>query len=115
MKSECCDDKSCCEESSCEDGTCSVKSCNDNCCDNNCCCSESTYDDPGMMAKEIYDKAMMDMVKDRVKKRLELTHANKADKLADLVFEYIENWKAMKAVDKKRWEWESKVMEIMNE
>lgn len=68
-----------------------------------------------MMAKMIYHKAMLEMVKERVKKKLEETHGKKADKLADLVLEGMESWKEMKGLMGRKCEWEKKVMEAMHE
>ena len=68
-----------------------------------------------MMTKMIYHKAMLEMVKDREKKKLEETHGTKADKLAELVLEGMEGCKEMKGIMSKKCEWEKKVMEAMYE
>ena len=98
----------------CETEECCGPGCNcSRCCSNesDCC---SGYD-TSAMAKMIYKKAMLEMVKDRVKKKLEDTHGKKADKLADLVLEGMEGSKEMKGLMKKKCEWDKKVMETMEE
>jgi hypothetical protein len=107
MKDECCETEECCETSG------------------SCCESDSRHamhhgscglsHNPTAMVSMMYHKVLLEMVKDRVKKKLEQTHTAKADKLADLVLEGIEGCKEMHAKMEKKSEWEKKVMEALME
>ena len=101
----------------CEEGKCSCSNeCNEQRCGNGCgCCGEGQYDKMDMflyMAKS----AKMELLKEKMKKRLEASHGKKLDKVADLIVEaLLDHYKTEDEASKKRQELSEKLDKIFSE
>lgn len=102
----------------CEEGKCS---CSNECNEQGCgcgpsgCCNEEQYDKSDMflyMAKG----AKMELLKEKMKERLEAAIGKKLDKAADLIVEaLLEQYKAEGGISKKKHELSEKLDKIFSE
>lgn len=94
----------------CEEGKCSCKS---ECGEESCCGRE--YDKAGMffcLAKE----AKMELLKEKIKKRLESVEGKKLDKVAELIVEMLlDYYKTEDDISKKKQEFNEKLEKIFSE
>src|SRR3989338_3009491 len=102
-----------CEEGKCScSNECSEQSCG---CESECRCCEGEYSKLDMflyMAKG----AKIELLKEKMKKRLEAIHGKKLDKVADLIVEaLIEQYKTEEDLSKKRQELNEKLDKIFSE
>ena len=103
----------------CEEGKCN---CSNECSEQSCgcgnsgeCCSEGQYDKVDMfiyMAKG----AKMELLKEKMKKRIEASHGKKLDMVADLIVEaLLDQYKTEDDASKKRQELSEKLDKIFSE
>lgn len=99
----------------CEEGKCTCSNEQSCGCGKSECCGEEQYDKADMflyMAKG----AKMELLKEKMKKRLEAAEGKKLDKVADLIVEaLLERYKTDEDISKKRQELSEKLDTIFSE